>query len=94
MKLLDPDRCIRRELVLIKISAADRTTRNEVIQIANIFRGAIIDITPTTITLSVIGDENKTAAFEELLREFKIIELVRTGIAAIERGTNTIRSED
>ena len=94
VKLLDPDTCIRRELMLVKVNASDRSTRDEVIQIANIFRGAIIDITPTTITLSVIGDENKTAAFEDLLREFKIIELVRTGIAAIERGTTTINSED
>ncbi|MBQ9565611.1 MAG: acetolactate synthase small subunit [Synergistaceae bacterium] len=90
VKLLDPQASIRRELVLIKVSASDRQTRDEVIQIANIFRASIIDITPTTITLSVIGDETKTAAFEDLLKEFKILELARTGIVAVERGARTI----
>ena len=90
VKLLEPARSIRRELVLIKVSASDRGTRDEVIQIANIFRASIIDITPTTLTLSVIGDETKTTAVEELLRSFGILELVRTGIVAIERGTSTI----
>lgn len=92
VKLLDPEKCLRRELVLIKVKAQDRETRDEVVQIGNIFRASIIDITPTTITLSVIGDETKTSAFEEMLREFQILELVRTGIAAIERGTDTINS--
>lgn len=90
VKLLDTDRAVRRELVLIKVSAQNRDIRGEIIQIANIFRASIIDITPETITLSLIGDETKTAAFEDLLKEFKIIELARTGIVAIERGTDTI----
>ena len=90
VKLLDPQGSIRRELVLIKVSASDRQTRDEVIQIGNIFRASIIDIAPTTITLSVIGDETKTAAFEDLLKEFKILELARTGIVAVERGARTI----
>ena len=94
VKLLDHQSSIRRELVLIKVSAPDRATRDEVIQIGNIFRAAIIDITPTTLTVSVIGDETKTAAVESLLREFGILELVRTGIVAIERGANTINHDN
>lgn len=89
VKLLN-DNAVRRELVLIKVQAENRDIRGEIIQIGNIFRASIIDITPETITLSLIGDETKTAAFEDLLREFKIIELARTGIVAIERGTDTI----
>ena len=89
VKLLN-DNAVRRELVLIKVKAENRDIRGEIIQIGNIFRASIIDITPETITLSLIGDETKTAAFEDLLREFKIIELARTGIVAIERGTDTI----
>ena len=94
VKLLDHQSSIRRELVLIKVNAADRGTRDEVMQIGNIFRASIIDITPTTLTVSVIGDETKTAAVEELLREFGILELVRTGIVAIERGAKTINQEE
>ena len=45
-----------------------------------------MDITPDSITLSVTGDDQKTGAFEELLKEFGILDLARTGIVAIERG--------
>ena len=93
VKLLEPARSIRRELVLIKVRAADRAVRDEVIQIGNIFRASIIDITPSTLTLSVIGDETKTEAVENLLSDFGILELVRTGIVAIERGANTINED-
>ena len=93
VKLLEPSASIRRELVLIKVSAPDRETRDEIIQIANVFRSSIIDLTPTTLTVSVIGDETKTAAVQELLQEFGILELVRTGIVAIERGANTINEK-
>ena len=93
VKLLEPAKSIRRELVLIKVRAADRAVRDEVIQIGNIFRASIIDITPSTLTLSVIGDETKTEAVENLLSDFGILELVRTGIVAIERGANTINED-
>ena len=93
VKLLEPEKSIRRELVLIKVRAADRAVRDEVIQIGNIFRASIIDITPSTLTLSVIGDETKTEAVENLLSDFGILELVRTGIVAIERGANTINED-
>jgi len=90
VKLLEPARSIRRELVLIKVRAATRDVRNEVIQVANIFRGSIIDVGSETLTLSLIGAEEKTEAVEELLREFGIVELVRTGMIALERGQYTI----
>ena len=86
VKILDKSKSIRRELMLVRVHAADRSARNEIIQIANIFRGSVIDITPDSITLSVTGDDQKTSAFESLLKEFGIIELARTGIVAIERG--------
>ena len=86
VEVLDPDKAIRRELMLVRVHAADKATRNEIIQIGNIFRGSVVDITNDTLTLSVVGDDQKNAAFETLLREFGIIELARTGIVAIERG--------
>lgn len=90
VKLLDQDHAIRRELVLIKVLAADSERRNEVIQIANIFRASIIDVSVSSITLAVIGDESKAAAIQRLLHEFGILELVRTGMVALERGQYTI----
>lgn len=93
VQLLDPDNSLRRELVLIKVRAESRGVRNEIIQIAGIFRAFIIDVSPKTMTLAVIGKEAKDAALENLLREFGILELVRTGMVALERGEFTISDE-
>ena len=90
VKTLDPERAIRRELVLIKVKADSAVTRNEIIQIANIFRASIIDVSVASLTLAVIGDESKAEAIQNLLKEFGILELVRTGMVALERGQFTI----
>ena len=90
VKLLEEDNEIRRELVLIKVSAAGSEQRNQVIQIANIFRASIIDVSTGSITIALIGDESKAEAIQNLLQEFGIMELVRTGMVALERGQYTI----
>ena len=90
VKLLNPSHSIRRELVLYKVRAKSSDDKNEIIQIANIFRGSVIDVSKETLTMSVIGDEKKTDAVQELLAEFGIVELVRTGMIALERGKYTI----
>ena len=87
---LSPDDSIRRELVMIKVRAANSEDRNEVIQIANIFRASIIDVSLASITVAVIGSESKDAAIEGLLAEFGILELARTGMVALERGQYTL----
>ena len=56
----------------------------------NIFRASIIDVSIGALTFAVIGDEDKVQAFENILDEFEILELVRTGIVALERGQETI----
>lgn len=90
VKVLTPEHAIRRELVLIKVLAQESVKRNEIIQIANIFRASIIDVSKASITLAVIGDESKAEAIQNLLQEFGILELVRTGMVALERGQYTI----
>ena len=90
VKELHPDHSIRRELVLIKVKAASRDVRNEVIQIANIFRATIIDVAKESLTIAIIGDENKADAIQNLLTEFGILELARTGMVALERGQYTL----
>jgi acetolactate synthase-1/3 small subunit len=88
-----PERSIRRELVMVKVRAESADVRNEVIQIANIFRASIIDVSLKTLTLALIGDESKAEAMEKLLDAFGILELVRTGMVALERGAYTIEDE-
>lgn len=90
---LQPDRSIRRELVMFKVRAATSEVRNEVIQIANIFRASIIDVSVQSLTLALIGDESKAEAMQKLLEAFGILELVRTGMVALERGAYTISDE-
>ena len=90
VKRLSAERAIRRELVLIKAAAPTHAARNEIIQIANIFRASIIDVSTDTITLAVIGSDSKAEAIQNLLGEFGILELVRTGTVALERGQFTI----
>jgi acetolactate synthase-1/3 small subunit len=93
VKRLEPAHSIRRELLLIKVKAETRDIRNEVIQIANIFRASIIDVSLGTITLAVIGTESKDEAIEGLLNEFGILELARTGMVALERGQYTLNEQ-
>ena len=90
MKILSPEKSIRRELVLLKVRADRPEVCDRVIQIANIFRASIIDVSQTSLTLAIIGEESKTDAIVELVKDFGVLELVRTGMVAIERGMNTI----
>ena len=90
VKVLHIGHSIRRELVLIKVLANSSESRNEVIQIANIFRASIIDVSVSSLTIALIGDESKAEAIQNLLKEFGILELVRTGMVALERGQYTI----
>ena len=93
VKLLTPAKSIRRELILLKVKAESGEKRNEVIQIANIFRASIIDVSTGSLTIALIGDENKTAAIQAIMEQFEILELARTGIVAMERGSETITAE-
>ena len=60
------------------------------IQIANIFRASIIDVSLSSLTIAVIGAESKVDAIQRLLQSFGILEMVRTGMVALERGDSTI----
>lgn len=93
LKLLPPENSIRRELLLLKVKAQSGERRNEIIQIANIFRANIVDVSVGSLTLAMIGDESKTDALEKILEEFEILELARTGVVALERGQETINEE-
>jgi acetolactate synthase-1/3 small subunit len=66
-KQLNPAHCIRRELALFKVRVTSADQRNEIIQIANIYRGSIIDVSNETLTVAVIGNEGK--GISRLVRE-------------------------
>jgi acetolactate synthase-1/3 small subunit len=83
---------VERELALIKVTAELGTSRAEIMQIAEIFRAAIVDVSPKSIVLQVIGDTEKIQALETLLRQFGVKEFVRTGTIGILRGSKTVSS--
>jgi acetolactate synthase-1/3 small subunit len=82
---LEPEETVARELALFKI-AADSETRAQVMQFAEIFRGHVIDVSKRSITVEVTGTDDKIEAFEQAVRPFGLIEMVRTGEIAISRG--------
>lgn len=90
VKILDEETCIRREIALIKVSCADRTARDEIIQLVNIFRAKIIDVAKSSLTIWVFGSQSKNTALIEMLEDFGILEIAKTGTIAIERGRSTI----
>ena len=94
VKLLDEATSIQREFSLIKVQAADRNSRDEVIQIANIFRANIIDVSRETLTVAIFGDKDKTSALRGLLADYGILEIAKTGTLAIERGRSTIYDDN
>ncbi|CUU45317.1 acetolactate synthase small subunit [Clostridium beijerinckii] len=85
------DDSVYRELVLIKVkaNAENRAAINETV---NIFRSKIIDLSIDTLTIELTGDENKISALINLMEEYGIEELVRTGVTALQRGEKTIRN--
>jgi acetolactate synthase-1/3 small subunit len=82
---LDVERTVARELALIKVKS-DTKTRAEVVQLAEIFRAQILDVSRKTITIEITGTYEKLDAFDQLLRPHGVVEIVRTGRIAIERG--------
>ena len=69
VRLLAEEHSIRREMVLCKVRAEERSVRSELIQLANVFRASILDVSSTSMTLAVIGEESKNEALTDLLRD-------------------------
>ncbi|GHC07282.1 acetolactate synthase small subunit [Cerasicoccus arenae] len=84
---------VARELVMLKVSASG-DTRSKVIEVCDIFRAKVIDVTPVAIIIECTGNENKIRAFLELITPFGILELARTGNVALLRGAPAETEED
>lgn len=89
---IPPEDSVNRELALIKVGV-DSTTRAEVMQIVDIFRAKIVDVGSKSLIVEVTGDESKINAIEQLLRQFGVKEMVRTGKVAMNRGAKVVQSE-
>ena len=83
---------VNRELALIRVGV-DSSTRAEVMQIVDVFRAKIVDVGSKSLIVEVTGDESKINAIEQLLRQFGVKEMVRTGKVAMNRGAKVVQTE-
>jgi acetolactate synthase-1/3 small subunit len=74
-----------RELALVKLSPGEPATRPEIMHYIETFRGSIVDVSPSTLTVEVSGDPDKINAFVKLARSFGLSEVARTGAVALSR---------
>lgn len=83
---------VSRELVLIKIRNS-KDTRQDIMSVVDIFRAKIVDYGTDAMTIEITGETSKIDAFVELVKEFGIIEMCRTGIVSLQRGSDSILSK-
>jgi acetolactate synthase I/III small subunit len=81
-----PEETVLRELCIVKVNTPSEKQKAQVIQYANVFRGNIVDVSPKTISVEIIGDTRKINAFLNMMRTLGIKEIARTGATAIQRG--------
>ncbi len=80
-----------RELSLIKVKVNDAKERSDIINFVEVFRGRIIDVSQDSLTIEITGTPEKINAFLNLMKTFGILELARTGITALARGSKSIK---
>ena len=93
IKRLDSGSSVCRELLLLKI-AANADDRQEVISVANIFRANIIDVARESLVIELTGNQSKLEAFINMLDGYEILELARTGLTGLSRGTFDVKVPD
>jgi acetolactate synthase-1/3 small subunit len=77
---------IVRDLALIRV-AATHDARSHVLELASVFRGRVVDVSPESLTIEITGAEDKIDGLIEVLRPYGVLEMVRTGIVAMRRGS-------
>jgi acetolactate synthase I/III small subunit len=82
---------VSRDLAMVKVNATPEN-RADVMKLAEVFRARVVDVTNDSLIIEITGDEEKIDGFVDVLRPYGIIEMVRTGIVAMERGTSTLIS--
>lgn len=82
---------VSRELMLIKVKTTNET-RQEIMDAVNVFRNKIIDYSPSALSIEMTGESSKLDAFVELMENYGIIELCRTGKVSMHRGLKTLKN--
>ena len=90
IRTLEPEESVNRELILVKVRVAD-DQRQDVITMANVFRGSIVDVGSDSLMIELTGQQSKLDAFIRLIKNYEILELARTGITGLGRGSDDVR---
>ncbi len=90
---LKPQKTVTRELALFKVRC-NGETRGEIVQICEIFRAKVIDVSVGSLTVEITGAEDKLTALYNMLEKHGILEVVKTGAIAIERGEKILTAEE
>ncbi len=90
VQILEEETSVQRELALLKIRVENSEVRREIMDYTSVFRGRIVDVAPRSIMVEITGTPDKMDAFINLVRNFGIIDLSRTGVTALSRGENSI----
>jgi acetolactate synthase-1/3 small subunit len=91
---LDPKKAVIRELALVKLKAKDTKTRSDIFHYVDVFRGRIVDVSPETATVEIVGTKDKIDAFISLTKSFGLVEVARTGETALIRGLESVRIDE
>ena len=89
VRTIPEDRMIGRELVLLKVNATNKT-RQDIMTICDIMGAKVDDISPNSLTLELSDTPDRIDTFEAMLRPFSILEVVRTGVIALQKGGGKI----
>lgn len=82
--------CVYRELLLVKVHAAPEK-RSQIIEINEIYKAKTVDLSPDTMILEITGDPEKLEAFLKVIEPYGILEMQRTGVTALARGSHTLK---
>ena len=85
VKVFEDHDVVCRELMLIKVKAT-AATRSQIVQIADVYRGNVLDISPTSMIIEVIGSVEKLRGFIQIMETYGVLEIAKTGITAMSRG--------
>lgn len=87
--VMEDKNTIYRELLLVKVYSI-AGERSEIVEATDIYRGSIVDLAASSLTIELTGETSKIDAFIEYLRPYRILEMCRTGVSAVERGNKVL----
>ena len=92
VQVMQQQSAVERQLLLVKLEAG-AAERESLMRLVDIFKAKVVDVTRSTMILQITGDNTKVASLLNLLADYKILELVRTGVVALERGEGVMSSD-